>query len=165
MLKFNHDKLPTFGVGKDRKTAEWRSIFRQISAIGLIAQDMMEHGRWWVTDEGWRVLKGEMRIELRKDLQAKAGAGSRRDRRTAAASAIASDADGALLDSLKALRSKLAKAQNVPAYVVFSDRTLVELATHRPGSEAAMREIHGIGDTKLARYGAAFLDVVRDHRN
>jgi ATP-dependent DNA helicase RecQ len=165
VLKFNHDKLPTFGVGKDRKTAEWRSIFRQISAIGLIAQDMMEHGRWWVTDEGWRVLKGEMRIELRKDLQAKAGAGSRRDRRTAAASAIASDADGALLDSLKALRSKLAKAQNVPAYVVFSDRTLVELATHRPGSDAAMREIHGIGDTKLARYGAAFLDVVRDHKN
>ena len=165
VLKFNHDKLPTFGVGKDRKTAEWRSIFRQISAIGLIAQDMMEHGRWWVTDEGWRVLKGEMRIELRKDLQAKAGAGSRRDRRTAAASAIASDADGALLDALKALRSKLAKSQNVPAYVVFSDRTLVELATHRPGSEAAMREIHGIGDTKLARYGTAFLDVVRDHRN
>jgi ATP-dependent DNA helicase RecQ len=165
VLKFNHDKLPTFGVGKDRKPAEWRSIFRQISAIGLIAQDMMEHGRWWVTDEGWRVLKGETRIELRKDLQAKAGKGSRRDRRNAAASAIASDADGALLDALKALRSKLAKSQNVPAYVVFSDRTLVELATHRPGSEAAMREIHGIGDTKLARYGTAFLDVVRDHKN
>jgi ATP-dependent DNA helicase RecQ len=111
------------------------------------------------------VLKGETRIELRKDLQAKAGKGSRRDRRNAAASAIASDADGALLDALKALRSKLAKSQNVPAYVVFSDRTLVELATHRPGSEAAMREIHGIGDTKLARYGTAFLDVVRDHKS
>jgi ATP-dependent DNA helicase RecQ len=165
VLKFNHDRLPTFGVGKDRKSAEWRSIFRQISAIGLIAQDMMEHGRWWVTDEGWRVLKGETRIELRKDLQAKAGKGSRRDRRTAAASAIASDADGALLDALKALRSKLAKSQNVPAYVVFSDRTLVELATHRPSSEAAMREIHGIGDTKLARYGTAFLAVVQDHRS
>jgi ATP-dependent DNA helicase RecQ len=165
VLKFNHDKLPTFGVGKDRKSAEWRSIFRQISAIGLIAQDMMEHGRWWVTDEGWRVLKGEMRIELRKDLQAKAGQGSRRDRRSAAASAIASDADGALLDALKALRSKLAKAQNVPAYVVFSDRTLVELATHRPASEAAMREIHGIGDTKLARYGLAFLDLVRANKS
>ncbi len=164
VLKFNHDKLPTFGVGKDRKSAEWRSIFRQISAIGLIAQDMMEHGRWWVTDEGWRVLKGETRIELRKDLAAKAGKGSRRDRRAAAASAIASDADGALLDALKALRSRLAKSQNVPAYVVFSDRTLVELATHRPASEAAMREIHGIGDTKLARYGTAFLEVVRSHK-
>jgi ATP-dependent DNA helicase RecQ len=68
VLKFNHDKLPTYGVGKDRKPAEWRSIFRQLSAIGLITQDMMEHGRWWVTDEGWKVLKGEARIELRKDL-------------------------------------------------------------------------------------------------
>jgi ATP-dependent DNA helicase RecQ len=163
--KFNHDKLPTFGVGKDRKPAEWRSIFRQISAIGLIAQDMMEHGRWWVTDEGWRVLKGETRIELRKDIAASTAKGSRRDRKTAVASAIANDADGALLDALKALRSKFAKAQNVPAYVVFSDRTLVELATHRPTSEAAMREIHGSGDAKLTRYGTAFLDVVRTHKN
>ncbi len=163
--KFNHDRLPTFGVGKDRKAGEWRSIFRQISAIGLIAQDMMEHGRWWVTDEGWKVLKGESRIELRKDLAASSAKGSRRDRRVAVASAIASDADGALLDALKALRSRLARAQNVPAYVVFSDRTLVELATHRPAHPAAMREIHGIGDAKLERYGTAFLEVVRAHRN
>ncbi|MEO7335563.1 MAG: RQC domain-containing protein, partial [Caldimonas sp.] len=165
VLKFNHDKLPTFGVGKDRKPAEWRSIFRQISAIGLIAQDMMEHGRWWVTDEGWKVLKGEGKIELRKDLASSSAKGSRRDRRAVVASAISSDADGALLDALKALRSKLAKSQNVPAYVVFSDRTLVELATHRPTSQAAMREVHGIGDAKLERYGAVFLDVVRAHKN
>jgi len=162
--KFNHDKLPTFGVGKDRKPAEWRSIFRQISAVGLIAQDMMEHGRWWVTDEGWKILKGEGRIELRKDLAASSAKGSRRDRKAAVASAITSEADGSLLDALKALRSRLAKAQNVPAYVVFSDRTLVELATHRPASPAAMREIHGIGDAKLERYGTAFLDVVRSHK-
>src|SRR5476651_1371190 len=162
--KFNHDKLPTFGVGKDRKPAEWRSIFRQISAVGLIAQDMMEHGRWQVTDEGWRILKGEGRIELRKDLATTAAKGSRRDRKAAVASAITSEADGTLLDALKGLRSKLAKGQNVPAYVVFSDRTLVELATHRPASPAAMREIHGIGDAKLERYGTAFLDVVRSHK-
>ena len=162
--KFNHDKLPTFGVGKDRQPAEWRSIFRQISAIGLIAQNMMEHGRWWVTDEGWKILKGEGRIELRKDLATSSAKGSRRDRKAAVASAITSEADGSLLDALKALRSRLAKAQNVPAYVVFSDRTLVELATHRPASPPAMREIHGIGDAKLERYGTAFLDVVRSHK-
>ena len=162
--KFNHERLPTFGVGKDRKAAEWRSIFRQISAIGLIAQDMMEHGRWWVTDEGWKILKGEGRIELRKDLATSSAKGSRRDRKAAVASAITSEADGSLLDALKALRSRLAKAQNVPAYVVFSDRTLVELATHRPAGPAAMREIHGIGDAKLERYGTAFLDVVRSHK-
>jgi ATP-dependent DNA helicase RecQ len=160
ILKFNHDRLPTFGVGADRRAAEWRSIFRQLSATGLIAQDLMEHGRWWVTDEGWRVLRGETRIELRKELAAPAKA-SRRDKRAADALAIASDADAALLAALKALRSKLAQAQKVPAYVVFSDRTLIELATHRPGSLGALREIHGVGDTKLERYGAAFLEVLQ----
>lgn len=158
--KFNHEKLPTFGVGKDRKPAEWRSIFRQLSAVGLIAQDLMEHGRWWATDEGWRVLKGEQKIELRKDL-AVPKAGARRDRRAAAAAVIVDDADVVLLDSLKALRTRLARAQNVPAYVVFSDRTLVELATHRPTTPGAMREIHGVGDAKLERYGAAFLEVIQ----
>src|SRR5262249_49345089 len=78
VLKFNHQALRTFGVGADRAAAEWRSILRQLSAIGLIAQDLMEHGRWWVTDEGWRVLKGESRIELRKDLSAGASSKSSR---------------------------------------------------------------------------------------
>ena len=158
--KYSHEKLPTFSVGKDRKSAEWRSIFRQLSAVGLIAQDMMEHGRWWVTDEGWRVLKGEQRIELRKDLSSGAAKSARRK---AAAAAIVADADSALLEALKALRTKLARAQNVPAYVVFSDRTLAELATHRPITARAMREIHGIGDAKLERYGPAFLDLMQAH--
>ncbi len=164
VLKFNHDRLPTFGVGADRKPAEWRSIFRQLSATSLIAQDLMEHGRWQVTGEGWRVLKGDGRIELRKDLaSAAAGKGARRDRRAAVASAIVGEADAVLLEALKALRTRLALAQKVPAYVVFSDRTLVELATHRPSSPRAMREIHGVGDTKLERYGTAFLEVVQAH--
>jgi ATP-dependent DNA helicase RecQ len=162
VLKFNHDRLPTFGVGADRKPAEWRSIFRQLSATGLIAQDMMEHGRWWVTDQGRLVLKGQARIELRTALASAAAAKSaRRDKRAAAPAAIVGDADAALLEALKALRTKLAQAQQVPAYIVFSDRTLAELATHRPSSPRAMREIHGVGDAKLERYGAAFLEVIR----
>jgi ATP-dependent DNA helicase RecQ len=160
ILKFNHDRLPTFGVGADRRSVEWRSIFRQLSATGLIAQDLAEHGRWWVTDEGWQVLKGDARIELRKELAAPASKASRRDKRAAEASAIANDDDAVLLVALKALRTRLAQAQKVPAYVVFSDRTLIELATHRPASLNALREIHGVGDTKLERYGAAFLEVI-----
>ena len=164
ILKFNHERLPTFGVGTGRKAGEWRSIFRQLSATGLIAQDLMEHGRWWVTDEGWRVLKGQATIELRKDMATGASTkGSRRDRKVAAASVVVSEADAALLEALKALRTRLAQVQKVPAYVVFSDRPLVELATHRPDSPRAMREIHGVGDTKLERYGAAFLEVVQAH--
>jgi ATP-dependent DNA helicase RecQ len=160
--KYNHDRLPTFSVGKDRRANEWRSIFRQLSAIGLTQQNLMEHGRWTVTDEGWRVLKGEQRIELRKEMAAPAK-GTKRDKRAAAiASAVVGDADNALLAALKSLRAKLAQSQRVPAYVVFSDRTLIELATHRPDSLRAMREIHGVGDTKLERYGGAFLETIQN---
>ncbi|WP_395713498.1 DNA helicase RecQ [Reyranella sp.] len=161
VLKFNHDRLPTFGVGADRKAAEWRSIFRQLSATGLISQDLMEHGRWLVTDEGWRVLKGKARIELRKNLASATSKGAGRGRKAAAPPPAVAGADEALLGALKALRTRLAQAQKVPAYVVFSDRTLVELATHRPGTPGAMREIHGVGDAKLDRYGDAFLEVIR----
>ena len=131
--------------------------------MGLIAQDLMEHGRWRVTDEGWAVLKGRQTVELRKIAASTTSKGERRDRRAVAPS-IVSDADSALLDSLRALRTRLARAQNVPAYVVFSDRTLVELATHRPSTLAAMREIHGIGDAKLERYGAEFLAAIEPRR-
>ena len=163
ILKFNHDRLPTFGVGAGRKAGEWRSIFRQLSATGLIAQDLMEHGRWWVTDEGWQVLRGKATIELRKDMaSASATSGSRRERR-AATSAVVGESDTALFEALKALRTRLAQEQKVPAYVVFSDRTLAELACHRPTSPRAFREIHGVGDAKLERYGAAFLEVVQNH--
>lgn len=117
----------------------------------------MEHGRWQVTDAGWKVLKGEDRVELRKDLGAAAKASKARTR---SAAATVGDADARLLAALKALRSELARAQNVPAYVVFSDRSLAEMATHRPTTLSALREIHGVGDTKLQRYGAAFLEVI-----
>jgi ATP-dependent DNA helicase RecQ len=122
----------------------------------------MEHGRWWVTDEGRRVLKGQAQIELRKDMAVPAASSTRRERQAGLATRIASDVDASLLEALKALRTRLALAQKVPAYVVFSDRTLVELATRRPSSLRTLREIHGVGDAKLDRYGAAFLDVIRE---
>jgi len=159
-LKYNHDRLPTFAVGKDRRPTEWRSIFRQLSASGLIQQDFLEHGRWTVTEAGWQVLKGSQRIELRKETAAPKS--SRREKRAVALAAVTSDADATLLAALKGLRAKLAQAQRVPAYVVFSDRTLIELATHRPDTLRVMREIHGVGDAKLERYGSAFLEVIQD---
>ena len=157
VLKYNHDRLPTFGVGSERKNVEWRSIFRQLSALSLIQQDLMEHGRWQVSDEGWRVLKGAARIELRKEI---AVAKVPRSRARQAPQTV-QDADSGLLVALKALRSRLAQGQGVPAYIVFSDRTLVDMATHKPSSLRAMREMHGVGDTKLERYGAAFLEVIQ----
>ena len=152
------------GRQESRSVASLVEEARRLAGSGvrelcLIAQDLMEHGRWWVTDEGRRVLRGEARIELRKEQAAVKG--SKRDRRAAQAATVTSDADAALLAGLKALRAKLARQQQVPAYVVFSDRTLIELATHRPGNPRAMREIHGIGDAKLERYGAPFLEIIK----
>ena len=158
--RFGHDRLPTFGVGKERDANGWRSIFRQIYAAGLIQIDIVQHGRWLVTERGRRVLKGEERIEIRRDVLAAGG----RTKGKSAPAAPAQPADQPLLAALKALRGELAKTQGVPAYVVFADRTLIDMAAHRPGSLDAMRQVHGVGEAKLARYGDRFLAVVERFR-
>ncbi len=169
MLRYEHDRLPTFGVGKDRPAEAWRSIFRQIYAAGLIGLDIVGHGRWVLTDLGVQVLRGKARVELRRDA-VEGNAGRRGQKKAQAArpmlaEAELSAADAALLAELKALRRQLATEQNQPAYVVFSDRTLLELATKRPDSLGRMAEIHGIGGAKLERYGSLFLDLLLRHQS
>ena len=154
-----HERLPTFGVGKDRDVNAWRSIFRQLYAGGLIALDIVGHGGWSLTDEGRKVLRGAARIELRQDLLEARPVGRKR-RDTVAAAIAAGDADPDLLQALKDLRRDLARASGVPAYVVFPDRSLIDMAARRPASLDAMRAVHGVGEAKLARYGAAFLQVI-----
>ena len=160
--RYRHETLPTFGVGSVRKAAEWRSIFRQIYAAGLIALDIVEHGRWTITDAGWRVLRGQDKIELRQDVLAP-GKGKRGRKAALAAAADSADADPRLLESLKKLRTALARQQQVPAYVIFPDRTLIDMAARRPTSLAQMLEVDGIGQVKLERYGAMFFDIVQQH--
>jgi len=159
--RWRHDQLPTFGVGADRSANDWRSVFRQLYAAGLVSLDIVEYGRWTVTDHGRRVLRGEERIEFRRDALART---SRRSRKASAATAAEGAADADLLAALKALRTEIAKANGQPAYVVFPDRTLIEMATARPATLDGMRSVHGIGERKLERYGRAFLDVVLRHR-
>ena len=157
-----HDSLPTFGVGRDRNAREWRSIFRQLYGAGLIYLDIAEFGRWTVTDEGRGVLRGAQRIDLRKDVLEASAKGKSKTNGKGAAVPVA-DKDAALLTALKDLRSSIAKRIRQPAYVVFSDRTLMEMASLRPDSLDQMHHIHGVGQTKLARYGQTFLDVIEDH--
>jgi ATP-dependent DNA helicase RecQ len=163
MSRYGHDRLPTFGVGKDRTPGEWRSIFRQMYASGLIALDIVGHGSWSVTDAGREVLRGSAKIELRKDAlwaekaEKKTGRGGR--------AAVGSAPENAgLLAALKALRTQIAKGIRQPAYVVFADRTLIEMAEIGPKNLDDMRLVHGVGAAKLERYGKAFLDVVLAHR-
>ncbi len=164
VLRYRHEALPTFGVGSDRKSGEWRSIFRQIYAAGLIALDIVQHGRWTVTDAGWRVLRGQEKIELRQDVLTP-GKGRRKQKKaaTTAATVDGRPVDQKLLDALKALRTSLARQQGVPAYVIFPDRTLLDMAARRPAAFNEMLQVDGIGQVKLERYGAAFFDIIQQH--
>ncbi len=159
---FRHDALPTFGVGKEHSRNEWRSIFRQLYAAGILALDITGYGRWTVPPAGRAVLKGEAKIELRRE---PATAGKKAARKGAAAPAVAasSDEDQALFRALRVRRSALAKAQAVPAYVVLPDRSLLDMAHRKPATLDEMAKIHGVGDAKLKRYGQEFLEAIRRH--
>ncbi len=157
--RHGHQSLPTFGVGKDRSANEWRSLIRQLYAAGMIALEM-DHGRWTMTDQGRPVLRGSARLELRNDLLKPAGGRKAKRSGGGAATQNLNVADAALLDALKALRRELAGKLGQPTYVVFPDRTLLEMVAFKPRTPAALRELYGIGETKLQRYGAAFLEIL-----
>jgi len=156
--RHGHDTLKTFGVGKDHTPADWRGVLRQLQSAKLIARDEEDRDRLIVTEEGRRVLRGEVPFALREDV---VSAKSRRTRPAAAAEPY--EADARLLASLKALRGAIAAAQKQPAYVIFPDRTLIEMAKVRPGSLDGLAGLHGVGAVKLQKYGPAFLAVIRDH--
>jgi ATP-dependent DNA helicase RecQ len=162
ILKFGHERLRTFGVGKEHNKNEWRSIFRQLQGAGIIALDVDSYGRWTITEEGDRVLKGAASVELRKE--ALLPGTKKKAARAAANAAVLAEggtADAVLFDALKRRRSELAKAQRVPAYVVFADRTLLDMVRLRPTTMAEMAGVHGVGQAKLTQYGGAFLEVIR----
>jgi ATP-dependent DNA helicase RecQ len=154
--RHGHDQLKTFGVGKDRTPANWRGVLRQLQSGRLIERDPNDRDRLMLTDEGRRVLRGEAPFALREDIVDRSAA--RRSR----APVTPQDADAELLAALKALRSAIATAQGQPAYVVFPDRTLIEMAKERPRGLDELAGIHGVGAAKLQKYGAAFLAVIQD---
>jgi len=157
--RHGHDGLKTFGVGKDRTPGEWRGVLRQLQSGGLIGRDGDDRERLVLTEEGRRVLRGEAPFALREDVV------SRKARRRSVAEAVASGgADAELLAALKALRGAIAAAQQQPAYVIFPDRTLIEMAKRRPRSLEELGGIHGVGAVKLEKYGRAFLAVISDPR-
>ncbi|MEO1330460.1 MAG: DNA helicase RecQ [Pseudomonadota bacterium] len=163
VVKFGHQTLPTFGVGREFSRAEWRAIFRQLYAAGFADVAVDGWGQWTATEAGWRVLRGERGVELRKDTvrsAAEAGRARAADRGAKSDAPDLSEPDNALLSRLKKMRLELAKSAGVPAYVVFTDRTLIEIAAARPADEAALGAVHGVGEAKIKRYGAKVLELV-----
>ena len=148
-----HDKLPTFAVGRDLTKAAWGAVFRQMMGRDLVRPDPERHGALRMTDSARPILRGEESITLRKDTIEAA-------RPAVAVRALVADEDAPLLSALKAKRRALAEAQGVPAYVIFPDRTLIEMAERRPATMDQMAAITGVGAKKLESYGAAFLAVI-----
>ena len=148
-----HDRLPTFGVGAGTPKPEWQAILRQMLGRDLIRPDPERHGGLRITEAAHPVLRGETPVTLRRDL-------IRRAKPAYVAKAQVADEDAPLLSALKAKRRALAEAQRVPAYVIFPDKTLIEMAEARPQTLDDMARINGVGAKKLDSYGAAFLSVI-----
>ncbi|MDX2484816.1 MAG: DNA helicase RecQ [Pseudodonghicola sp.] len=150
-----HDRLPTYGVGKDYDKRQWSAIFRQMMGRDLLRPDAERHGALKMTDTALPILRGEETITLRSDVLRRAA-----QQRRPAVKALVSDEDAPLLSALKAKRRALSEAAKVPAYVIFPDRTLIEMAETRPATLDQMARVNGVGAKKLDRYGAAFLEVI-----
>ena len=153
VINNGHDQISTFGVGDELSLAEWRSLFRQLIAIGYLNVDHDRFGALTLTEKCRPVLKGEKGLEARKNLKPEKAKKSKKKQ--------VSSIHQPLLEALKKLRTELAEVQGVPPYVIFHDATLVQMTESRPGELSEMQFISGVGERKLSQYGQDFLDVIK----
>lgn len=160
VLKFSHNKLSTFGIGKDIPEAQWRSILRQLVILGFIEIDE-KYQTLSLSPSAYPVLKGEKLLRLRKYiLQAKA----KKEKKviTKITPELSADEDVELFKKLRELRLIFAKSENMPPYVIFHDKTLMEMVSIKPKTLEEMSEISGVGEHKLQKYGEAFLKAIHN---
>ncbi len=160
MQRFGHDQVSTFGIGTELNQSEWRDLYRQLIARGLLAVDLEGHGGLHLTEASRPVLRGDESLQLRKLSRKKASRSRERK-----ANPFAGQGQGKLWQALRERRQQLADEQGIPAYMIFHDATLAEMVENRPESLSQMGNISGVGEKKLEAYGEAFLDVLNEYRN
>ncbi len=148
-----HEMLPTFGVGKDLSRVKWQAIFRQMMGHDLVRPDSVRHGALRITDHAFPILRNQKNITLRMDTIKAA-------KSCPSFKMLVNEEDAGLLSALKAKRRGLAEAAGVPAYIVFNDKTLIDMAQKRPTNFDEMASINGVGAKKLESYGNIFLQVI-----
>lgn len=158
----NHHRLASFASGASGKQQEWHSLIRQLVAGGFLTRDASLYGGLAITEKGRALIHGKIafqyRIETpRRDKRAKS--------RSDSAGKLTEDANPALLAALKSLRTRVARARNVPAFMIFSDRTLTDMAERSPRSLNEFAEVHGVGAAKLKDFGKAFLEIIAAHQD
>ena len=156
IVQNRHDEISTFGIGTDMSDQDWRGVVRQLLAQGLLAVNSDGYGTLVITPLSSEVLSGARQVSLRKEVERppKRSAKSRVAVANLPAEAVS------VFDALRAWRASEAKEQGVPAYVIFHDATLREVATLRPASLEQLGTVTGVGETKLAKYGQGLLDVL-----
>jgi len=161
VLGLDHHRLSTFGVGADMDEKQWRSVFRQLLAAGLLEADAEGYGTLRLTAASRAVLGGERLVKLREDARPERASRRKREASRVASGSLGIEAyEQSTWDALRALRTQLAKQQGVPPYVVFHDATLLAMLRAMPANEDELATISGVGESKLKRYGRDFLAVI-----
>jgi ATP-dependent DNA helicase RecQ len=158
VIQFDHDSLKPFGVGADLREAEWRGVIRQLLAQGLVAVES-DHGTLVQTDASGDVLRGERKVMMRREPE-RAATKAAKTAKAAKAPIDLPEEAVPLFERLRAWRAATAKEQGVPAYVIFHDATLREIATALPSSLAELGRVNGVGENKLAKYGEQVLETL-----
>jgi ATP-dependent DNA helicase RecQ len=160
--QWSHNSLSTYGIGKELTEKEWRAVFRQLIALGYLEIDHGSYGALKLSPSSRPVLKGDQHVILRKQVEKKTAREGRDGQRKTAAAQLDADSQ-ALFERLRIWRSATAKENGVPAYVIFHDATLSEIARLSPQSADELRAVSGIGARKLESYGMALIEVCRSH--
>lgn len=159
VISLAHDKLSTWGIGKELSNEEWRAILRQLVARGYLDVDPEGFGTLRLTDQCRAILRGEERLTLRREKQAVGSTAFSSARRK---HQDIEPADRQLWEALRSCRKRLADEHGVPPYVIFNDATLRDMMEQRPTTASAMLSVSGVGDVKLERFGEEFLEVIRE---
>jgi ATP-dependent DNA helicase RecQ len=159
--QFGHDRLSTYGIGADLDARAWRGVFRQLVAAGLLEVDAEGYGGLRLTEASRAVLQGQQQVMLRKEAPRASRRREREPRDRDLIAATLPPEDQPLFDALRNLRTRLAREQNVPPYVIFHDSTLRGIAMLKPSSGDELSRVGGVGAAKLERYGEQVLEVVR----
>ena len=160
IVRLGHHRLPVYGAGKARDKNDWRSLIRQMVATGLLRLDIAGYGGLGITDEGFALLRGNGTFHYRADtVVAPPSPSTGKARREEPSDSLTGD-QAALLDALKALRLELARERGVPAYVVFHDSTLIDMARRRPRTREEFAEVSGVGAVKLEQFAEPFLTAI-----
>ncbi|MBT6443047.1 MAG: DNA helicase RecQ [Alphaproteobacteria bacterium] len=163
VTKAGHDRLPVFGSGMEHKKEDWRSLIRQLVAAGYLLLDVKGYGGLEVTEKGHALVHGDGIFQYRQDTVRRTpppGDKARGKSRSKTPTENLSTTEALFLSQLKELRQRLAKERSVPAYVIFPDRSLIEMAQRQPKNTAEFAEIHGVGESKLRKFSVPFLEVI-----